>query len=292
LAKIAGIGGVVARAATNDRRSIESQAISFASTFVGLSALGAAAAYFSGWQYERAYAQEWGIPFSALQYDPYELMTASSQTVFIALSVPIFALALTSLRSFLAFPEERPSPEWSTMRLIVWLGTNGLFSIGGLAGVILGLILLSSGRPAAGLYMMIFGNLAIALGTQFLLFGSGLSRSGAVLSVATAAFLLIVVSPGEFGRSDAERDRSSDARLPLASIYTPQPLGLPGELNVKGDFVSGPWKLIRVNNGNLWVTRLGGDGGVVIQMRRSDVSLMLLAREGSDLPPGTPTIAP
>ena len=49
-------------------------------------AIGAALAFFMGWQYEKAYLEEWGLPFSAFSYGPYDLMVISSTTLLLAAS--------------------------------------------------------------------------------------------------------------------------------------------------------------------------------------------------------------
>jgi hypothetical protein len=198
-----------------------------------------------GWMYQRAYIAEWGLPFSAFSYSPYELMIASTATLLWATVPALILLAATIARTmFVPNPHRLFWRAWLIMAsglaasgALVWLATDytalGL-SLVWASAVALGVIAVQQALPATRR-------------------SSERVAAGMLLSLLFF-MILVLVAPAALGRYDAQQDRKHLDHLPRVELALRRSLGIDGEHFVGTQLVSGPWRLVDANQGQLWLT--------------------------------------
>jgi len=211
-----------------------------APALAGLALLGGALAYYMGWRYERAYVEEWGLPFSAFSYSPQELMLANEFTALFAGTLPLALLALL----FRDVTTADPPPKVEQNKVLIVRG------IAGAGGTLTAMaIVLAQLFPEES--TVIVGTVFIAelllLGSASILIVMGVQISVPLLVVMMVfAFILIAFTPQALGRGAAITDRNNLDRLPRADLIARDPQQLD---------VSGSWHIIRQNDGILWLAR-------------------------------------
>ena len=261
---------------SNSDETFPRSLVSIAPLFLAMTALGAGLAFFLGWQYEKAYLEEWGLEFSAFSYSPYELMVASSTTVIWAVTVPLVLVVgellrpVFSLDTFFGPPAAAPRSSPRGLDFVI-TAMSAVFFVGGVVVVAL-IALLSDDLRLAMSATWIVLLLMAGFNWQYARAGSVNAR-WILLSVAVFVLLFILLwAPTGLGRADASDDKEHIERLARVEITLHESLGLDLE-HAEGDGVrSGPWRLIRVNDGHLWLTSDANEPTEVIQIDSSDVA--------------------
>lgn len=244
------------------------------SLLLAATALGAGLAFFLGWRYEKAYLEEWGLSFSAFSYSPYELMVVSSTTLIWAI-VPTGAFIIAELtRPMFGLDSIFRPPHPAVMRK----ASRGVLILALLPVVpIVALVLVGDVRL---LLTLIWMALVALGGLAWQRFRHGLEAARWIMwaTAVAASLLLLVVAPGLLGRSDAKDDRGHPERLPRVLVTLHHSLGLADEAAREGRVQTGPWRLIRANNGSLWLSD-GINRSEVVQIASSDVAYLTYLRD-------------
>ena len=230
----------------------------------GAIALAAAVAFYMGWAYEKAYVEEWGLNFSAFSYTPYELMVRSTTTVFWAALTPVGAIIGVLIKPEMDRVSGGPPKTWERVTFLPLLFGTFAF-LAALAAVEadwsecflwLWIIIVSGGGLAWG-----YRTISEFAGRLFLLF-------------IVFGVILIVLVPGILGRDDAKKDREDPDRLPLVTVTFSDAASTDLAATVND-----PWRLIRVNNGNLWLAPDEKDSDRVIQIDDESVDSVTYVSE-------------
>jgi len=244
--------------------------------FLALTAIGSGLAFFLGWRYEKAYIEEWGLEFSAFSYSPYELMVASSTTLIWAVTTPLAFLMgellrpIFSLDTFFGLPPAGVRRSAKSMDFAITF-VSTIFFVGGAVAVALIIILSDDVKFAmtvAWIALLLIGGFS----WQYARAGSANARWIVLLVGVLALVFILLGAPAGLGREDARDDRKQIERLPRVEIVLHESLGLELE-RVQGEQVrTGPWRLIRVNEGHLWLAPDVNEPTEVIQIASSDVA--------------------
>lgn len=262
--------------------SIRSHILALGSVIGGLTALAAGLAYYSGLTYERAYANEWGISSSALRYDPIQLMTASEVTVALAWILPAIGIGYLVLQRVLF---EGGVPRF-------WRRVSLGVAMVGVIVMLVGLVFLVRHNGVVAFYVILTGVLLIAA-VWHVNWQDRAARAGLVVVAVFVFVQVFLFAPDEFGRRDARRDREDGNRLPRVQVAAIRALGLEGEHKEGDVFLTGPMRLVFVNNNKLWITSLSGGVNVPLyEIAESDVaSVKYISRtqQAGAIATGTPS---
>ena len=251
-------------------------ATAFVPVMLASAAIGAALAFFMGWQYEKAYLEEWGLSFSAFSYRPYDLMVVSSTTLLLAATtgsgviLGIFGKDLTdAFFEFFGFGSTDPSalsvPPWVIR--VMFVLTVVIFT------TFITITLVRDEWRVA--FAFVWMAMLLAFGIAWLNYRAGSATGGVflVVIVIAASYFLVAVAPERLGAADAKEDRGDIERLPIAEFVLERSLGIEGERIENGTMVTGPWRIVRVNGGHFWVVLDEDDASEVLQIDEADIVL-------------------
>jgi hypothetical protein len=240
-------------------------------------ALGAGLAFYLGWAYEKAYVEEWGLEFSAFSYDPYQLMVTSSTTLVWAISTPLALILAELLRPLLSLDTIFEAPETVSRRIQIGRSRPVLAAmlvggvLGGLALFVAASFLLGDLKTGLGVLWVVLLIVA-AFSWKYARAGSSSARWLLLSALVFGAFFILVVAPSGLGRSDAQHDKEHVEQLPRIEIVLHHSLGLDSERPAGDRVRTGPWRLIRVNDGHLWLVADVDKTNDVVQIDSSDVA--------------------
>jgi hypothetical protein len=258
------------------------QALSVLLASTVVAALATGVAFYMGWRYEKAYLEEWGLPFSAFSYAPTELMVASSTTLVWAVGLVAAVVlgeiyrAAVSLDSFLT-PSHTPVAKVPAgVKPLPWfvIGACGVVAAGTLALVVIDALMTDQYRNAMNLFW-IYLLLAIGGSWQLVRSGSTGARWFLASALIVAAFFFLAIAPIGLGRSDAVLDKEHVERLPRVEVVLAHSLGLLFERADGPHVVTGPWRVVRVNDGRLWLTDEPEDSDAVVSVAMDDVEAVV-----------------
>lgn len=234
-----------------------------AQLLLGATAIAGALTFYAGWQYEKAYVEEWGLTFSAFSYSAADLMAISANVNILVTLAPLVAV-------FVIF-------SYSTrVNKVVFIAIVAPALIALLVG---GALLFSGGFQRLALNTLTLGLFA---GSVAIAFDRTVSRALAILLLGLCVLFIVLTTPRLLGQSDADGDRRDLSRLPRVQLIlaTTHP-----DLNV------GPWRLIRANNGNLWLVPDVQGATQVTQLALSD-AIAVEYLSNHDAPTALPTTRP
>lgn len=234
----------------------------FGAIGVAFLTLTAASLFFSGKQYEDAYASEWGMPDSALSYSPYELMSTSGRL----LAPAYFAAVLIAILLWLRTDLKSGAPQ--TKRQI-WLRWGfGIVAAG------FDVVLFADGIIEHDASTIILALTMAAIGVGAILGWAaqrGDAEASRLLVAVFAVFILgyLLVVPPILGRYQATWERGHLVRLPLVELTR-----IDGTLQHIGTDC-GPvtrWRVVRVNDGHYFLVADQKGAREVTEINTTDVA--------------------
>lgn len=240
---------------------------------VGLAA--AAAAFYMGWSYERNYVREWGLDFSAFSYSPYDLMVSSSATLLWAFGFPLGWFAGGVLAHLLPAGKSRSKSKgeaddgtdlgsfWNLVPIVA-------ISVASLAFA----FLLRDYKLAVWMFLVY---LFLWAGDLWEAVRMGSSKDLRVFAgvIAIIAAIVVVYAPWIIAVDVARDDRRDASRLPAVQIVVRDGQGMPTEQQ-QGIAVAGEtWRVVRHNNGYIWLAPNENNPGWVINVRLADIASIL-----------------
>lgn len=250
---------------------------------VGSTALAAALAFYMGREYQRGYLSEWGLPYSAFSFTPYELMVSSSQMIVAAI---LFGSVLTMnffgddardffFSIFLRNRGKQKVPSLAEMsrsdRLLrlIW-GLVGVSAFFGFFGYVLVDAIITDSPSNVILPVMTIMFLV------FWLASGQLDQKGAralVIGVTMALVIFfVIVLPGRLGAERARQERRHLEVLPRVEFVLAHPLGTKTERVEPQGLVSGPWRVIIVNEGRYWLIKDDERATEIVQISEAAIS--------------------
>ena len=273
--------------------------VSMGSVLLAATALGAGLAFFMGWSYERAYIEEWGLAFSAFSYSPHELMVASSATLLLVASM-LFGLLVglfgdPLIDAAFEYLGLRPPGAASSGQRADRIMSRVIYV--GLVAVLIYMVVIEEWRIAVIVGVTV---VSITFIVAWRTYKAGNRQWGvvAIFALVAGAYLLIAVAPARLGEADAKLDREKVERLPRAELVLIRSLGLDAERTEDGHILTGPWRIIRVNSGRIWLIPDVDGASEVTQIDESDIaSLTYLPDDQAPVRPvnektPTPTVTP
>lgn len=243
-----------------------------------------ALAFFMGWQYEKGYLEAWGLSFSAFSYAPHELMVASSAVLLSALVVPLGALMVFLTIPFVEQLEARTpraAPASNRARIIV---TSAI--VAPMIVVVIISRLRGDFESAMLLMLALFMTAAIVL----LSARTTPARLAASALGVISIYLVVIAFPENIGSQHAKDDMQSLQNLPRIELTLERPLGANPE-RFEAEFIrSGPWRLLRVNDGHLWLVPDVKGATDVTQLSQTDLTVITYLPDREPAEP-TPTQA-
>ena len=124
-------------------------------------------------------------------------------------------------------------------------------------------------------FTFVWSAMLLAFGITWPAYRAGSKTAGLflVVIIIAAAYFLVAVAPARLGAADAKDDRGDIERLPVVEFVLERSIGIKGERIENGTTVTGPWRIVRVNDGHFWVVRDEDDASEVLQIREGDVVL-------------------
>jgi hypothetical protein len=252
-----------------------------APSLLGATAIGAATVFLMGWQYEKAYIEEWELAFSAFSYSPYELMISSTVPLIWASLATLILAALWFVRQVVVSGLGRHPPDWLSWNEAIVLFLSGSCAI--VVGTIFAVYL--DGNPWIWLSVIWFGFLTLCVtAARF----QAAMPPLVVIQVLIAILYVVVAPPMIFGSYEAKRDKADPSRLPRVEVNLRRSIGIDGERRSESGFITGPWRLIRSNEGRLWLTPDSKNSGRVLQIDSADIASI----EYTDSQESSPTLTP
>lgn len=236
-----------------------------------------------GREYQRGYLSEWGLPYSAFSFTPYELMVSSSQMIVAAI---LFGSVLTMnffgddardffFSIFLRNRGKQKVPSLAEMsrsdRLLrlIW-GLVGVSAFFGFFGYVLVDAIITDSPSNVILPVMTIMFLV------FWLASGQLDQKGAralVIGVTMALVIFfVIVLPGRLGAERARQERRHLEVLPRVEFVLAHPLGTKTERVEPQGLVSGPWRVIIVNEGRYWLIKDDERATEIVQISEAAIS--------------------